>query len=111
MRNAAIPDTERQRINEKMKFQTNHCDLLSLPKSKHVREKYEISQERLNEQGWMYTSKKGGMQEKNTSPLPTFRKPNLPNTSRFGNRKQDKKAIASYSHRIHGVEDEPFTLS
>ena len=41
MRNAIIPKAEIQKMNEKMKFQLKHSDVLSIPKMSNVRKKYE----------------------------------------------------------------------
>ena len=41
MRNAALPIHERDKIYKKMNFQSNHSDMLSIPASKNVREKFQ----------------------------------------------------------------------
>jgi hypothetical protein len=41
MRNAIIPQKEIQKINQRMKFQTKHSDVLSIPKAQNVRKKFE----------------------------------------------------------------------
>ena len=41
MRNAILPNHERIKLNKKMMFQTKHADLLSQPRQRNQREKFE----------------------------------------------------------------------
>jgi len=40
MKNAVLPKTERAKIARKMNFQSHHSDLLSIPKSRNMSEKF-----------------------------------------------------------------------
>ena len=53
MQNANISDAQKQMISQKMRFQTKHSDILAQPKK--VTEKYEMTQEKINEQSWTYS--------------------------------------------------------
>ena len=41
MQNATIPESEKHKMNQKMKFQMKHNDLLSMPKQSLVRAKFD----------------------------------------------------------------------
>jgi hypothetical protein len=41
MRNATIPESEKYKINQKMKFQAKHSNILSIPNERKVRNKFD----------------------------------------------------------------------
>lgn len=42
MKNAKMPEAEQRRINQKMRFQMNHADVLSQPKMRTLRKKFDM---------------------------------------------------------------------
>ena len=44
MVNAILPEAERLKQNQKARFQIRHADLLSMPKTRNMRQKYETAQ-------------------------------------------------------------------
>jgi len=45
MRNSTIPDSEKFKINQKMKFQAKHSNILSIPNERNVRNKFDSIEE------------------------------------------------------------------
>jgi hypothetical protein len=45
MSNSNIPESERIKINRKARFQSEHTNLLSMPKQRNIRQKFLVTEE------------------------------------------------------------------